>query len=113
MESTRGNAGLYIIIFIAVLIVGLVVWFIMGKNRIITAVPENGEEGERVILVTPQATPTSEFDEATDSAEPTVEEEEELTIAPTEEEEEEPTEAPEPTEKESETDEDPTPTETE
>ena len=69
MKSQKGNVGLYLIIFVSIAIVAGAVWFVMGKNRIITAVPESGSDGQRVILVTPQATPTSKFDEATDSAE--------------------------------------------
>src|SRR3989344_2489541 len=84
MKSQKGNVGLYLIIFVSIAIVAGAVWFVMGKNRIITAVPESGSDGQRVILVTPQATPTSKFDEATDSPTPAPTSSDEETPTPTE-----------------------------
>ena len=100
--SQNGSTKIIILIILALSILIAGVWYVIGKNRIISAVPQNGKEGEQVILVTPRATPTSEFEPS-----PTLTEEE-LSVTPTEKpkattaptETEEATGTPEPTEEE-------------
>ena len=101
----RNKKPLYLIITLFVILVGLGAYFFIGKQRIISPVPESAQNTERVILVTPQATPTGEYQSPT----PTPEEEE---ASPTPEEEEEPTKKPTPTTAEEEPTATPTPEET-
>ncbi len=57
MESRRSPLIIIIGIFVAVAAVGI--WYYIGSNTIISAVPDS-DASERIILVTPAATPTSE-----------------------------------------------------
>jgi outer membrane biosynthesis protein TonB len=109
--SQTGSTKIILVIIFALIILLAGVWYVIGKNRIISAVPQNVKEGEQVILVTPR-TPTSEYQPTATSTEEelsvTPTEKPKATIAPTKKD-EDPTETPEPTEKEEPT-ETPTPT---
>src|SRR3989344_1601001 len=62
MRERSKKPGLVFILIIMLIIAGGTIWFVMGKNRIMRAIPDSVKIGERVILISPKATPTSEFE---------------------------------------------------
>lgn len=67
MEEGR-NYTPFIIIILVIALIGAIVWLYFESTKIVVGVVSESEGGERVILVTPQPTPTSE-PVATESAE--------------------------------------------
>lgn len=81
MHEERNYTPIIAVIVLVAFFVGIGVWFFMGRNNIVAGVPEEGSS-DRVILVTPRATPTVEV-EPTAEEEPAEESEDEPTTEPT------------------------------
>lgn len=71
MYEERNMTPIIVVAVFVIVIIGVGIWYVIGRNRIIKPVPD-GDSSSRVILVTPRATPTSVLSkpaEASDSAE--------------------------------------------
>lgn len=92
MEEERNITPIIAVIILVIIFVAVGVWFFLGRNRIVRAVPEEGSSS-RVILVTPRQEPTIEV-EPTDEATPSASDDDSETETPTPTTKDEPTKAP-------------------